>query len=127
MELQPWTSCLGRLATTPDSAVALVCDALAIRGHRTATARARLWDPAQDGPALVLIVDEYAELPDEAKDLIASLARLGRAVIVNVLAATCPAPPSTADSIYAAAGRAKQATWGHWRAVPTEPPTGHQT
>lgn len=106
MELGPWASCLGRLATTPADAVALVRDALAVRDHRTATARARLWDPAQDGPALVLVVDEYAELPEEAKDLLESLARLGRAVMVNILAAT---QRPTVDTMGGGATRAQMA------------------
>jgi S-DNA-T family DNA segregation ATPase FtsK/SpoIIIE len=37
-------------------------------------------------PALVIVVDEYAELPPEARDYADSLARRGRAVAVNLLA-----------------------------------------
>ena len=42
-------------------------------------------------PALVIIVDEYAELADEAPDAMGdtdSIARLGRAVAVTLIAAT---------------------------------------
>jgi S-DNA-T family DNA segregation ATPase FtsK/SpoIIIE len=91
MELQPWTRCLGRLATTPAQAIALFQDAIAELDQRAATMAAagrRLWEPARDMPALVIVVDEYAELPAEAQEYADSLARRGRAVAVNVLAAT---------------------------------------
>ena len=42
-------------------------------------------------PALVIIIDEYAELADEAPDAMSdtdSIARLGRAVAVTLIAAT---------------------------------------
>ena len=39
-------------------------------------------------PALVIVVDEYAEMPAEAQDYADSVARRGRAVAVNLLAAT---------------------------------------
>jgi S-DNA-T family DNA segregation ATPase FtsK/SpoIIIE len=88
MELGPWAAALGRLATTPAEAIALARDALTVRDQRTANARARLWEPGPDGPALIVLIDEYAELPDEAKETIESLSRIGRAIMVNVLAAT---------------------------------------
>jgi S-DNA-T family DNA segregation ATPase FtsK/SpoIIIE len=88
MELRPWAPVLGRLATTGPQAVALLRDALAVRDHRTSTAGSRLWNPAADGPALVIVVDEFAELPEEAKEKAESLARLGRAVMVNLVIAT---------------------------------------
>jgi S-DNA-T family DNA segregation ATPase FtsK/SpoIIIE len=88
MELRPWAGCLGRLATTPQDAVALLADARAIRDHRAATTPGRLWEPGPDRPALVIVVDEYAELPDQAKNTADSLARVGRAVMVNLLVAT---------------------------------------
>jgi S-DNA-T family DNA segregation ATPase FtsK/SpoIIIE len=91
MELQPWAQCLARLATTPQEAIELFKDAITELDRRAAlmAARgARLWEPSADMPALVIVVDEYAELPTEAQDYADSLARRGRAVAVNVLAAT---------------------------------------
>jgi FtsK/SpoIIIE family len=94
MELRPWAACIDRLATTPDEAVALLADAVAIlqarAAHLAETGR-RVWDPSPDLPALVIIVDEYAELADEAPEAMSdtdSIARLGRAVAVTLVAAT---------------------------------------
>jgi S-DNA-T family DNA segregation ATPase FtsK/SpoIIIE len=91
IELQPWASCLARLATTPAEATRLFDDAITELDHRAATMAAhgrRVWDPGPATPALVLVVDEYAELPAGARDSADSLARRGRAVAVNLLAAT---------------------------------------
>jgi S-DNA-T family DNA segregation ATPase FtsK/SpoIIIE len=94
MELGPWASCLGRLATTPDEARALLADAVVILEARAALLAAhgqRVWEPSPDFPALIIIVDEYAELADDAPDAIRhadSIARRGRAVAVNLIVAT---------------------------------------
>jgi hypothetical protein len=94
MELGPWASCLDRLATTPDEARALLADAVAILEARAALLAAygqRVWQPSPDLPALIIIIDEYAELADDAPDAIRyadSIARRGRAVAVNLIAAT---------------------------------------
>lgn len=94
MELAPWASCLDRLATTPEEARALLADAVAILEARAALLTAhgqRVWEPTPDMPALVIIIDEYAELADEAPDAVKhadSIARRGRAVAVNLIAAT---------------------------------------
>ena len=91
MELAPWAACLGRLATTPAQATALFADAVAEldrRADRLAATGLRLWEPTPHDPALVIVVDEYAEMPDEAQEHADSLARRGRAVAVNLLAAT---------------------------------------
>ncbi|HLX48498.1 MAG TPA: cell division protein FtsK, partial [Streptosporangiaceae bacterium] len=48
----------------------------------------RVWEPTPDDPALIIIVDEYAELRAEAHEWADSLARRGRAVAVNLIAAT---------------------------------------
>ena len=94
MELKPWASCLARLATTPEQAVALLRDAVAIleaRAELLAAAGKRNWEISPDTPALVIIIDEYAELADEAPDAMGdtdSIARLGRAVAVTLIAAT---------------------------------------
>jgi S-DNA-T family DNA segregation ATPase FtsK/SpoIIIE len=94
MELQPWASCIDRLATTAEEAAALLADAVAIlqarAAHLTGAGR-RVWEPSPGMPALVIIVDEYAELADEAPDAMGeadSIARLGRALAVTIVAAT---------------------------------------
>ncbi len=94
MELGPWAPCVGRLATTPEEARALLADAVAIlqarAAHLAATGR-RVWEPNPAMPALVIVVDEYAELADEASEAMGdtdSIARLGRAVAVTLVAAT---------------------------------------
>jgi biotin operon repressor len=94
MELGPWASCLDRLATTADEARALLADAVVILEARAALLAARgqrVWEPSPDFPALIIIIDEYAELADDAPDAIRhadSIARRGRAVAVNLIAAT---------------------------------------
>jgi hypothetical protein len=94
MELGPWTSCIARLATTPAQARALLADAVAIleaRAEYLAAAGHRVWEPSADMPALVIIVDEYAELAETAPEATAdadSVARRGRAVAVTLIAAT---------------------------------------
>ena len=94
MELKPWESCIARLATTPKHAMALLRDAVAIleaRAELLAAAGKRSWEISPDTPALVIIIDEYAELADEAPDAMGdtdSIARLGRAVAVTLIAAT---------------------------------------
>ncbi|WP_243718401.1 FtsK/SpoIIIE domain-containing protein [Actinomadura sp. 7K534] len=94
MELQPWTSCIDRLATTPEQARAMLRNAVTVLEARaewlTASGR-RVWDPTPEYPALVIIVDEYAELADDAPDAAGdtdSIARRGRAVAVTLVAAT---------------------------------------
>ena len=94
MELAPWAPCLDRLATTPEEARALLADAVAILEARAALLvehGMRVWEPSPDWPALVIVIDEYAELADDAPDAIRradSIARRGRAVAVNLIAAT---------------------------------------
>ena len=84
MELGPWKPCIGRLATTPEQAIALLRDAVAIleaRAELLAAAGRRVWEISPDMPALVIIIDEYAELADDALDAMSdtdSIARLGR-------------------------------------------------
>jgi S-DNA-T family DNA segregation ATPase FtsK/SpoIIIE len=91
IELRPWAACLGRLATTGADAAAMLADAVAELQRRTADLTAcgqRLWLPEPDRPALLVVVDEYAELPESAHACADTLARLGRAAAVNLLAAT---------------------------------------
>ena len=94
IELQPWQDCIDRLATTPNQARALLADALAVHAARAellARAGRRTWEPSPQMPALIIIVDEYAELPDAGRaalDDADSIARLGRATAVTLVAAT---------------------------------------
>jgi hypothetical protein len=94
MELKPWQSCIGRLATTPEQAAALLRDAAAIlqaRAELLAATGHRVWEPSPAMPALIILIDEYAELADDAPDAMGyadSIARLGRAVAVTLVAAT---------------------------------------
>jgi S-DNA-T family DNA segregation ATPase FtsK/SpoIIIE len=94
MELQPWAPCLDRLATTSEAAARLLADAVRVleaRAAALAESGGRLWEPAPHAPALVVVIDEYAELAEEARDATAhadSVARRGRAVAVTLLAAT---------------------------------------
>jgi FtsK/SpoIIIE family len=94
MELGPWASCIGRLATTSAEARALLADAVTIleaRAEFLTARRSRLWEPSPELPALVIIIDEYAELTESAAEAIGdadSIARRGRAVAVNLIAAT---------------------------------------
>ena len=94
MELGPWAPCIDRLATTPDEARQLLADAVKVLEARAALLAERgerVWQPTPDMPALVIVIDEYAELSDDAHDAIKradSIARRGRAVAVNLVAAT---------------------------------------
>ena len=94
MELGPWHDCIDRLATTPEQATALLRDAVAImeaRAEFLAAHGQRVWEPTPEMPALVIIIDEYAELAEQAPDAMDdtdSLARIGRAVAVTMVAAT---------------------------------------
>ena len=94
MELAPWASCIDRLATTAEEARVLLANAVAILEARAALLAERgqrVWEPTPDMPALVIIIDEYAELADDAADAVKhanSVARRGRAVAVNLIAAT---------------------------------------
>ncbi|MGH3611216.1 MAG: hypothetical protein ACRDRK_01055 [Pseudonocardia sp.] len=94
MELQPWASCLDRLAATPQDAAALLVDTVMVletRARQLAEHGLRLWMPTAATPALIVVIDEYAELADESPIAVShadSIARRGRAVAVTLLAAT---------------------------------------
>lgn len=91
MELQPWAACLDQLATTGGQAEALLRHAVAHLDHRAAKLAAagqRTWRPSPADPALIIVIDEYAELPGHACQHADSIARRGRAVAVTMLAAT---------------------------------------
>jgi S-DNA-T family DNA segregation ATPase FtsK/SpoIIIE len=91
MELQPWAKCLERLATTPEDAITLFEDGIRWLNDRAETQTAhgsRVWEPSRTDPALLIVVDEYAELPAQAQEYADSIARRGRAVAVSLIAAT---------------------------------------
>ena len=94
MELGPWSACIDRLATTPAEARALLADAVGVleaRAEFLAAVGQRVWEPSPDMPALVIIVDEYAELVESASEATGdadSISRRGRAVAVTLVAAT---------------------------------------
>jgi DNA segregation ATPase FtsK/SpoIIIE, S-DNA-T family len=92
--LIPWQRCFGRIATTPTEARAVLADAC-----RVLDARNRwlvhygrdAWQPTPEAPAVVLPVDELAELVEQLPDAATSLdsiARLGRKTAVTLLVAT---------------------------------------
>src|SRR5439155_3908045 len=88
------SACIGRLATAPEEACALLADAVAVLDARAALLAARgqrVWEPSPEMPALIILIDEYAELVDDAPGAVKdadSVARRGRAVAVNLIAAT---------------------------------------
>jgi hypothetical protein len=93
MELGPWAECIDRLAVNPEQASALLRDAAAIlkgRAEYLSSIGRRTWEPTPEMPALVIIIDEYAELSEspEAMHYTDEIARLGRALAVTLLAAT---------------------------------------
>lgn len=91
MELRPWESCLARLATTPEEAVGLLEDIVVVldqRAQEMGRESRRLWLPTPEAPAVFIVVDEYAELPEEAMQYADSIARRGRAVAITLLIAT---------------------------------------
>jgi S-DNA-T family DNA segregation ATPase FtsK/SpoIIIE len=91
LELSPWRPVLGRLATNEEEAFELLTVA-----NRVLDARARLlagrtvrkWRPSADEPALVIAVDELAELSAESLSLFERLARMGRAAGIILVAVT---------------------------------------
>lgn len=94
MELQPWAGCIDRLATTPDQAAALLADAVTVlyaRAQHLTSIGKREWEPSERMPVLVIIIDEYAELAEQAPRALRhadTIARLGRAPAVTLIAAT---------------------------------------
>jgi hypothetical protein len=94
MELGPWTECIDRLATTREQAAAVLRDVVAVlegRAEYLASAGQRIWEPTPEMPTLVIVIDEYAELTEEASEAMHytdTIARLGRAEAVTLIAAT---------------------------------------
>lgn len=91
MELRPWRSCIDTIAFTQEQAIDLtawVRQEVERRAEQLAVEGLRSWPVSKKRPALLLLVDEFAELPPEAKANIDSISRLGRATGVSLLLAT---------------------------------------
>jgi DNA segregation ATPase FtsK/SpoIIIE, S-DNA-T family len=92
--LIPWQACFGRVATTPTEARAVLADAcrvIEVRNRWLVHHGRDAWQPTPDAPALVVPVDELAELVEQLPDAATSLdsiARLGRKTAVTLLVAT---------------------------------------
>jgi S-DNA-T family DNA segregation ATPase FtsK/SpoIIIE len=91
LELSPWRPVLDRLATSKDAAYELLSAAnrvLDARADLLARRRERKWQPSRTAPALVIAVDELAELDADAMSLLERLARMGRAEGIILIAVT---------------------------------------
>lgn len=91
MELAPWAPCIARFATTGEKAIgclAAAVEEIRLREAEQVARGERVWEPSPDRPALIIVIDEYVELPDEAHALADTIARLGRAVAVSLIVAT---------------------------------------
>ena len=91
MELAPWAPVMPRFATTEAKAVAFLADAveeIRLREAEQVARGERVWEPTPGRPALLIIIDEYVELPEQAHQHADTIARLGRAVAVNLIIAT---------------------------------------
>jgi DNA segregation ATPase FtsK/SpoIIIE, S-DNA-T family len=92
--LVPWQACFGRIATTPAEARALLADACRVieaRNRWLVHSGRDAWQPTPQAPAVVLPVDELAELVEQLPDAatyLDSIARLGRKAAVTLLVAT---------------------------------------
>jgi S-DNA-T family DNA segregation ATPase FtsK/SpoIIIE len=92
--LAPWRPCLGRLATTPTEAQALLedaCAAVDARERWLADHGQENWQPTPATPAIVLPVDELAELVEQLPDaatLLDTIARKGRKTAITLLVST---------------------------------------
>jgi len=92
--LAPWKPCLGRLATTPGEASALLADACAAidaRERWLADHGEENWQPTPQAPAITIPVDELAELVEQLPDAaghLDTIARKGRKTAITLLVAT---------------------------------------
>jgi S-DNA-T family DNA segregation ATPase FtsK/SpoIIIE len=90
----PWQSCFGRIATTNTEARALLedaCQVIQVRNRLLVHHGRDIWEPRPEAPALVLPVDELAELIEQLPDAatyLDTIARLGRKTAVTLLVAT---------------------------------------
>jgi S-DNA-T family DNA segregation ATPase FtsK/SpoIIIE len=91
LELAPWRPVLDRLATTEDAAYELLSAAnrvLDARADLLAEGHQRKWQPTPEEPALVIAVDELAELDADSMALLERLARMGRAEGIILIVVT---------------------------------------
>ncbi|MBB5078862.1 S-DNA-T family DNA segregation ATPase FtsK/SpoIIIE [Nonomuraea endophytica] len=94
MELMPWASCFDRIATDAREAELLLNDAVRILDHKAellAKRGERLAVPSREEPALIVVIDEFAELAEESPNSVAgtdSIARRGRAPGTQLVLAT---------------------------------------
>jgi S-DNA-T family DNA segregation ATPase FtsK/SpoIIIE len=91
LELAPWRSVLDRLAKTQDAAHELLSAAnrvLDARADLLAERHERKWQPSPEEPALVIAVDELAELDVDSMALFERLARMGRAEGIILIGVT---------------------------------------
>jgi DNA segregation ATPase FtsK/SpoIIIE, S-DNA-T family len=93
-ELGPWRACLGRVATTPGDSEQLLGAAVAVLDARLgelASRGRRELTPSPATPALVVVIDEHAELVARcgrpALAAIDSIAKRGRAASVTLIVA----------------------------------------
>jgi S-DNA-T family DNA segregation ATPase FtsK/SpoIIIE len=92
--LIPWQQCFGRIATTPTEARAVLeeaCRVVDARNRWLVHHGRDAWQPSPEAPALVVPVDELAELVEQLPDAagyLDSIARLGRKTAVTLLVAT---------------------------------------
>jgi S-DNA-T family DNA segregation ATPase FtsK/SpoIIIE len=94
-ELGPWRACLGRVATAPADTQQLLQAATAVlEGRLAELGRRGLRElaPSPATPALVVVIDEHAELVArcgrQALDAIDSIAKRGRAAAVTLVLAS---------------------------------------
>ena len=92
-ELALWRPALARLATTPDEAGRLLGDAVQVihaRARHMAEQGWQTWPVSPEQPALVIVVDEQAQIGGHrlARDAITQIVALGRAVRVQLVSAT---------------------------------------
>jgi S-DNA-T family DNA segregation ATPase FtsK/SpoIIIE len=93
-ELGPWQACLGRVATTPSDTEQLLGAAVAVLDARLAELASRglrELTPSRATPALVVVIDEHAELVARCRrpalEAIDSIAKRGRAASVTLILA----------------------------------------
>ncbi|MFD0775115.1 FtsK/SpoIIIE domain-containing protein, partial [Streptomonospora algeriensis] len=87
-ELGPWKPLMDRCATSVDEAMVLLGAAKRVVDRRGETAGERVWTPTRERPALIIVLDEAAELlPVELDglELVKSLVRRGRSTAVSFI------------------------------------------
>lgn len=91
VEFTSWENVFEELATEADEALGLLEAANRIHDARAQWLRQnklKQWHPTPSEPALFVVVDELAELSEEAHKQVDRLARLGRATCVQLILAT---------------------------------------